>query len=69
MAKSLFDEIGMDKVNQMFSEAAEEAIAATFAAGRPITTVVDGVTSRVYPDGRVEPRNPTKEAPKKKLAA
>jgi hypothetical protein len=69
MAKSLLDEIGIEKVNKMFREATERAAAKTLAAGRPVTRDVDGVTSKVYPDGRVEPARPTKEAHKKKLAA
>jgi hypothetical protein len=69
MARSFINGVSQEEVNKMFHRAAEKAIAETFAMGLPITRDVDGVTSRVYPDGRVEPVKPANPVSKKKLAA
>lgn len=55
MTKSFIDSIGIERVTEMFAEAARKSIAETHAQGRPVTGAVNGVICRVYPDGRIEP--------------
>ena len=55
MAKSLFDEIGWERASDLMCEATRQAIAEAHAHGLPVTAQVDGVLSRIFPDGHVEP--------------
>jgi hypothetical protein len=64
MSKSFFSKIGDDKLAELFKAAADEAIKEAHAAGLPVTGIVDGVISRVYPDGRVQPLTEFKERQK-----
>lgn len=47
--------IDMDKVDQAFRDAARKSVAETFAQGRPVAGVVNGISGLCYPDGRFEP--------------
>lgn len=55
MAKSLFDEIGKERVDELMGEAVAKAAAESAALGLPKVVNVDGVWCRQYPDGRIEP--------------
>ena len=61
MAKSLFDEIGWERASDLMCEATRQAIAEAHAHGLPVTAQVDGVLSRIFPDGHVEPVQPAPE--------
>jgi hypothetical protein len=66
MTRSLLDDPDLDKAMR---EAAQKAVSETFALGLPVTRDVDGVVSRVYPDGRVEPVESARPSAARKLAA
>ncbi|ALR06285.1 hypothetical protein XFHB_05220 [Xylella fastidiosa] len=53
MAKSLLDEIGLERSNKLMREATHKVIAD--AHGLSVTADVDGVLSEIFPDGHVEP--------------
>ncbi|KQH72892.1 hypothetical protein XfCFBP8356_010145 [Xylella fastidiosa subsp. sandyi] len=53
MAKSLLDEIGLERSNKLMREATHKAIAD--AHGLSVTADVGGVLSEIFPDGHVEP--------------
>ena len=69
MAKSLFEEIGWERAHELMCEATRKAIAEAHAQGLPVTAQVDGVLSRIFPDGHVEPVQPAPEIAKKKTLA
>ncbi|QAU35145.1 antitoxin VbhA family protein [Janthinobacterium sp. 17J80-10] len=64
MSKSFFSKLGEDKLVELAKAAADEAIKEAHAAGLPVTGTVNGVISRVYPDGRVQPLTEFKERQK-----
>lgn len=69
MAKSLLDKIGLERANKLMGEATRKAIAETHARGLPVTVDVNGVTSKLFPDGHVEPVKPALGIAKKKTLA
>lgn len=66
MAKSFFDTIGTDRAVDLIKAGVEKAIQNTHNAGLPVTGKVNGVLSRVYPDGRVEPLSASESSVEKK---
>ena len=52
--KTSFFDLTPSQMEKLASDAAEEAIAETWAMGLPITTEVDGKMCRKYSDGRIE---------------
>lgn len=69
MAKSLLDEIGLERSNQLMREATHKAIADAHAHGLSVTADVDGVLSEIFPDGHVEPVKSTRTIARKKNSA
>lgn len=55
MTKSLIDEIGRERANELIQEAMAKAAAETDALGLPHVVEVNGVWCKQYPDGRIEP--------------
>lgn len=55
MSKSLIDQIGRERADQLMQEAVAEAAAKADALGLPHVVEVNGVWVKQYPDGRIEP--------------
>lgn len=66
MAKSLLDEIGLERSNKLMREATHKAIADAHAHGLSVTADVDGVLSEIFPDGHVEPVKSTRTIARKR---
>lgn len=69
MAKSMLDKIGLERAGKLMSDATHKAIAEAHVHGLPVTVDVAGVTSRVFPNGQIEPIKPAKRFAKKKTLA
>lgn len=57
MVKSLIDTIGVERVNELMSQAVKDAVAQALAKGLPITGVVNGQVVKIFPDGQIIPVN------------
>lgn len=55
MSKSLIDEIGRERAEQLMAGAVQEAVQKANELGLPQVVLVDGAWVRRYPDGRIEP--------------
>ena len=55
MSKSLIDEIGRERAEQLMAGAVREAADTADALGLPQVVKVDGAWVKRYPDGRIEP--------------
>ncbi len=55
MSKSLFDEIGEERLQTIMGDAAAKAAAESEALGLPKIVNIDDAWCRQYPDGRIEP--------------
>lgn len=55
VSKSLFDEIGRERADELIGDAVAKAAAESEALGLPKVVNVDGVWCKQYPDGRIEP--------------
>ena len=54
MSKSLIDEIGRERADQLMSEAVKDAVEKADALGLPQVVKIKGAWCRRYPDGRIE---------------
>ncbi len=54
MSKSLIDEIGRERAEQLMAGAVQEAVQKANELGLPQVVLVDGAWVRRYPDGRIE---------------
>lgn len=54
MAKSLIDNIGPERAEQLIGDAIAEQVRKANALGLPQAVKIDGVWCRQYPDGRIE---------------
>lgn len=52
--KSMIEEIGLDRVNELLAEATAKAARKSDELGLPHAVKIDGVWCRQYPDGHVE---------------
>ncbi|KRD74495.1 hypothetical protein [Lysobacter sp. Root983] len=55
MTKSLIDQIGRERADQMIEKAVTDAVDEAQARGLPEAVKIDGVWVKRYPDGRIEP--------------
>lgn len=55
MTKSLIDQIGPERADQLIEKAVTDAVAEAAAHGLPQAVKIDGVWCKRYPDGRIEP--------------
>lgn len=54
MSKSLIDEIGRERAEQLMADAVKEAADKADALGLPQVVKVNGAWVKRYPDGRIE---------------
>ncbi len=55
MSKSLIDEIGRARAEELMTGAVQEAVQKANDLGLPQVVLVDGAWVKRYPDGRIEP--------------
>lgn len=55
MSKSLIDEIGRERAEQLMADAVREAAEKANGLGLPQVVKIKGAWCKRYPDGRIEP--------------